>query len=291
MTTPTVRLRRRAPCACVRPHLLAAAHRQHLDRPLPPLQTMPSWGCPIPHPLTRSSAPTAAWQRWVGGGGERRRGGGARPQQRQSCGGSGAPEHSGFHEGIAGARLCWPRRRALRTRVMPTRHAHPHGRPSPPGSLPSPCRSTTPTCLRMSPPQTSKSSSTPCTRCELGGPAVHAVRRRRARGHPNSAAPAPAACIHAPACTHAPRLPQTLTDPDKRSAYDAIVGFEVGGINPFADTSYERDMVRGREHRAGRRAGPAVRLRGARRHITYLSPAPRTRPCPAWLHPCPGVCG
>lgn len=27
-------------------------------------------------------------------------------------------------------------------------------------------------------------------------------------------------------------LPQTLSDPDKRAAYDAIAGFEIGGVNP-----------------------------------------------------------
>ena len=36
---------------------------------------------------------------------------------------------------------------------------------------------------------------------------------------------------------------QTLSDPEKRLAYDAIAGFQVGGVNPFKDTSYERDMV------------------------------------------------
>jgi ferredoxin len=36
---------------------------------------------------------------------------------------------------------------------------------------------------------------------------------------------------------------QTLSDPDKRTAYDAIAGFEIGGVNPFVDTSYERDQV------------------------------------------------
>lgn len=36
---------------------------------------------------------------------------------------------------------------------------------------------------------------------------------------------------------------ETLCDPERRAAYDAIAGFEVGGINPFMDTSYERDMV------------------------------------------------
>ncbi|KAL4858753.1 Chaperone protein dnaJ C76 [Chlorella vulgaris] len=35
----------------------------------------------------------------------------------------------------------------------------------------------------------------------------------------------------------------TLSDPEKRAAYDSIVGFQVGGINPFRDTSYERDSV------------------------------------------------
>ncbi|PSC75503.1 electron transporter heat shock binding [Micractinium conductrix] len=36
---------------------------------------------------------------------------------------------------------------------------------------------------------------------------------------------------------------QTLLDPEKRAAYDMIAGFQIGGVNPFMDTSYERDMV------------------------------------------------
>lgn len=36
---------------------------------------------------------------------------------------------------------------------------------------------------------------------------------------------------------------QTLADPEKRAAYDSIVGFEVGGVNPFMDTSYEPEFV------------------------------------------------
>lgn len=36
---------------------------------------------------------------------------------------------------------------------------------------------------------------------------------------------------------------QTLSDPEKRMAYDAIAGYEIGGVNPFVDTSYERDQV------------------------------------------------
>jgi hypothetical protein len=37
---------------------------------------------------------------------------------------------------------------------------------------------------------------------------------------------------------------QTLSDPEMRAAYDAIAGFQVGGVNPFRDPSYEKDMVR-----------------------------------------------
>lgn len=33
-------------------------------------------------------------------------------------------------------------------------------------------------------------------------------------------------------------------DVERRAYYDAIAGFQVGGVNPFDDTSYERDMVR-----------------------------------------------
>lgn len=36
---------------------------------------------------------------------------------------------------------------------------------------------------------------------------------------------------------------ETLIDPEKRAAYDSIAGFQIGGINPFMDTTYERDMV------------------------------------------------
>lgn len=35
----------------------------------------------------------------------------------------------------------------------------------------------------------------------------------------------------------------TLSDPDKRAAYDEIVGLSANGINPFKDTSYEADKV------------------------------------------------
>jgi hypothetical protein len=33
-------------------------------------------------------------------------------------------------------------------------------------------------------------------------------------------------------------------DVERRAYYDAIAGFQVGGVNPFDDASYERDMVR-----------------------------------------------
>ncbi|KAL4428109.1 hypothetical protein ABPG75_002198 [Micractinium tetrahymenae] len=36
---------------------------------------------------------------------------------------------------------------------------------------------------------------------------------------------------------------ETLIDPEKRAAYDSIAGFQIGGVNPFMDTTYERDMV------------------------------------------------
>lgn len=36
---------------------------------------------------------------------------------------------------------------------------------------------------------------------------------------------------------------ETLIDPERRAAYDAIAGFKLDAINPFLDTSYERDMV------------------------------------------------
>ena len=36
---------------------------------------------------------------------------------------------------------------------------------------------------------------------------------------------------------------QTLKHPDKRAAYDAIVGISGDAVNPFSDGSYERDQV------------------------------------------------
>jgi hypothetical protein len=38
---------------------------------------------------------------------------------------------------------------------------------------------------------------------------------------------------------------QTLTDPDKRALYDALVGFSEGAVNPFMDASYPADQVGG----------------------------------------------
>ena len=36
---------------------------------------------------------------------------------------------------------------------------------------------------------------------------------------------------------------QTLKHPEKRAAYDAIVGLSGDAINPFTDTAFERDQV------------------------------------------------
>ena len=36
---------------------------------------------------------------------------------------------------------------------------------------------------------------------------------------------------------------QTLMDPDKRAAYDALMGFTSGAMNPFNDKSYTPDKV------------------------------------------------
>ena len=41
-----------------------------------------------------------------------------------------------------------------------------------------------------------------------------------------------------------PAVVQTLMDAEKRAAYDAIAGFSGGAINPFHDTSFERNQVR-----------------------------------------------
>lgn len=38
-------------------------------------------------------------------------------------------------------------------------------------------------------------------------------------------------------------LVQTLMDPDKRAAYDALMGFTSGAINPFNDRSHAADKV------------------------------------------------
>ena len=37
---------------------------------------------------------------------------------------------------------------------------------------------------------------------------------------------------------------QTLKHPQRRAAYDAIVGLSGDAVNPFTDNSYERDQVR-----------------------------------------------
>ena len=39
-------------------------------------------------------------------------------------------------------------------------------------------------------------------------------------------------------------LVQTLKHADRRAAYDAVVGISGDAINPFTDTSFERDQVR-----------------------------------------------
>lgn len=39
------------------------------------------------------------------------------------------------------------------------------------------------------------------------------------------------------------RVMQTLSDPDARAMYDAIAGFSVDAVNPFADASYPADQV------------------------------------------------
>lgn len=36
---------------------------------------------------------------------------------------------------------------------------------------------------------------------------------------------------------------ETLSDPERRAAYDEIAGIAATGINPFADASYEADKV------------------------------------------------
>jgi hypothetical protein len=37
---------------------------------------------------------------------------------------------------------------------------------------------------------------------------------------------------------------QTLSDPDKRATYDVMIGFgDAAAINPFLDTSFERDQA------------------------------------------------
>ena len=36
---------------------------------------------------------------------------------------------------------------------------------------------------------------------------------------------------------------QTLSDPDTRAAYDALIGFSDTAVNPFKDTGFEYDQV------------------------------------------------
>jgi hypothetical protein len=42
-------------------------------------------------------------------------------------------------------------------------------------------------------------------------------------------------------------LLQTLTDPERRTLYDSMVGFAEDSINPFVDTSFPADQVGARE--------------------------------------------
>jgi len=44
--------------------------------------------------------------------------------------------------------------------------------------------------------------------------------------------------------THPGARAQTLLDPEKRAAYDALAGFTHGAVNPFVDAAYEQDHVR-----------------------------------------------
>lgn len=37
---------------------------------------------------------------------------------------------------------------------------------------------------------------------------------------------------------------ETLSDPERRAAYDEIAGLAASGTNPFRDASYEADKVR-----------------------------------------------
>lgn len=39
---------------------------------------------------------------------------------------------------------------------------------------------------------------------------------------------------------------QTLSDEDRRAMYDALSGFSTTSVNPFLDTTFERDQVRTR---------------------------------------------
>ena len=60
--------------------------------------------------------------------------------------------------------------------------------------------------------------------------------------------------------THASASVQTLLDPEKRAAYDALAGFTQGAVNPFVDAAYERDHVRRLTSKQAAGGGPKRRL-------------------------------
>lgn len=83
---------------------------------------------------------------------------------------------------------------------------------------------------------------------------------------------------------------QTLSDPSKRALYDALAGFGQG-VNPFLDTAFPADQVRGpvADGRGGKQYGSGFRIRCLISHSRHppqaAMAAPEALPAPSFCSP------